>query len=66
MEDDIFYAIGSGSTAKCISRRLGIDYELLGVDLVRNKKLVKRREFEQHISNILENKKQNLILRFKK
>ena len=42
MEDDIFYAIGSGSTAKCISRRLGIDYELLGVDLVRNKKLVKK------------------------
>jgi hypothetical protein len=33
---------------------------------VGNKKLVKRREFEQHISNILENKKQNLILRFKK
>ena len=42
MEDDIFYAIGSGSTAKCISRRLGIDYDLLGVDLVRNKKLVKK------------------------
>ena len=34
MEDDVFYAIGSGSTAKCISRRLGIDYELLGVDLI--------------------------------
>ena len=52
MEDDIFYAIGSGSTAKCISRRLGIDYELLGVDLVRNKKLVKKDMTEEELWEI--------------
>ena len=52
MEDDIFYAIGSGSTAKCISRRLGIDYELLGVDLVRNKKLVKKDMTEEELWKI--------------
>ena len=52
MEDDVFYAIGSGSTAKCISRRLGIDYELLGVDLVRNKKLVKKDMTEEELWEI--------------
>ena len=43
---------GSLHTAKCISRRLGIDYELLGVDLVRNKKLVKKDMTEEELWKI--------------
>lgn len=40
MESGIYYAIGLGSTAKCISRLLGIDYELLGIDVIKDKKLI--------------------------
>lgn len=49
MERDVCYAIGSGSSAKCIARRLGIDHELLGVDLVRDKKLIAKDMTEQQL-----------------
>ena len=42
MDPDLFYAVGSGTSAKCICRYLGIDGELLGVDVIRDKKLVKK------------------------
>lgn len=40
LDPNVTYAIGSGSSAKCISRRLGIPYELLGVDIIRNGQLL--------------------------
>lgn len=40
MEPNVPYAIGSGSSAKCISQRLGLPYELLGVDVIRDGKLL--------------------------
>ena len=49
MQPDVYYAVGSGSTTKCISRRLGVDYELLGVDIIRNKQLVARDVTEQQL-----------------
>ena len=49
MEPGVYYAIGSGSSAKCISKRLGIDYELLGVDVVKDKKLVAKDVTEQQL-----------------
>lgn len=40
MEQDVCYAIGAGTTAKTISQALGVSYELLGVDVVSNKRLI--------------------------
>jgi len=40
MEPGFYYAIGSGSTAKCISKLLKEDFELLGVDIMLDKKLI--------------------------
>lgn len=49
MEPGVYYAIGSGSSAKCISQRLGIGYELLGVDVVKDKKLIARDVTERQL-----------------
>lgn len=49
MECDTYYAVGSGSSAKCISRKLGIDYELLGIDIIYNFKLVAKDVTEQQL-----------------
>ena len=49
MEPGVYYAVGSGSSAKCISQRLGIDYELLGVDVVKDGKLVAKDVTEQQL-----------------
>lgn len=40
MEDDVYYIIGSGTTPMHILEELGLDYTILGVDIVQNKKLV--------------------------
>ncbi|MBR0173133.1 MAG: ATP-NAD kinase family protein [Lachnospiraceae bacterium] len=42
LEPDVFYAVGSGSCAKCLPARLGIPYELLGVDIIRNGETVEK------------------------
>ncbi len=49
LEDDVYYAVGSGSCAKCLSRRLGLDYELLGVDVIRNRKLLAKDVTEEQL-----------------
>ena len=40
MEEDIPYLIGPGTTTRAVKAALGIDYTLLGVDVVRNKRLM--------------------------
>ncbi len=49
MDPDAVYAVGSGSTAKCVMRRLNLPYELLGVDLIQNRCLIKRDVTEQQL-----------------
>jgi predicted polyphosphate/ATP-dependent NAD kinase len=39
MDDKTIYILGPGTTARAIMQRLGLDYTLLGVDLVQAKKL---------------------------
>ncbi len=38
MDPDLYYAVGSGTSAKCICRFLDIPFELLGVDVIRGGK----------------------------
>lgn len=49
LEPGVFYAVGSGSTAKCISRLLEVEYELLGVDIIRDRKLVEKDVTEERL-----------------
>lgn len=39
MEENVYYAVGSGSTAKCVPAALGLPFELLGIDIIQNKSL---------------------------
>lgn len=40
MEADVYYIIGSGSTLSPIMDKLGLENTLLGIDIIKNKKLV--------------------------
>lgn len=40
MDRNSIYAVGSGSTAKWIMRRLALPYELLGIDLVQDRQVI--------------------------
>lgn len=50
MEDDRLYILGPGTTVRAVAEELGIsDFTLLGVDLVRNEKLVAKDVGEEQI-----------------
>lgn len=53
MQDDLFYIIGSGTTTMYIMKELGLDYTILGVDIIKNKKLVAKDVNEQQILDII-------------
>ena len=53
MEQDVLYIIGSGSTMMKVKEKLGGGGTLLGVDLVRNGKMVFRDATEKQILNAL-------------
>jgi predicted polyphosphate/ATP-dependent NAD kinase len=58
MEDDVVYIMGAGSTVKAVGDALGIDKTLLGVDIVKNSKIVHKDAAEKDIlSNIGEKTK---------
>ena len=49
LEPGVTYAVGSGSTAKCILQRLGLPYELLGVDILRDGALLAKDVTEEQL-----------------
>jgi predicted polyphosphate/ATP-dependent NAD kinase len=62
MSDDYFYLIGPGSTTGCILQALGLDYSLLGIDLIHQKKLMGKDLNEAQILEKISSKKIGLIL----
>jgi predicted polyphosphate/ATP-dependent NAD kinase len=62
MEDDYHYIIGPGTTTRPIMEVLGLDYTLLGVDVVYRKKLVARDANEKTLLHITEGKKAKIIV----
>jgi predicted polyphosphate/ATP-dependent NAD kinase len=52
---DVLYIIGPGTTTMEVKKRLGIDGTLLGVDAVRNGKLIKKDACEKHLLDIIKN-----------
>lgn len=49
MKPNHVYAVGAGTTAKCLMRELGLPYELLGVDLIKNGQLLASDVTEEEI-----------------
>lgn len=62
MVDDVYYIIGSGSTLRPIMEKLEIENTLLGIDIVKNKKLVASDVNEQEILEIIGDDKAKIIV----
>lgn len=62
METDVFYIIGSGTTPMYIMKELNLPYTVLGVDIIKNKKLVKKDCNEKDILDTIKDERAILIV----
>jgi predicted polyphosphate/ATP-dependent NAD kinase len=62
MEEDDIYIIGPGTTTKAVLAAMGIQGTLMGVDVVKNRKLIARDCSESELLDMIENGKIKLIL----
>ncbi|MEA1994371.1 MAG: hypothetical protein U9N35_08300 [Euryarchaeota archaeon] len=62
ISDKFVYIIGPGTTTRAIMKKLGLEYSLLGVDLVHNKTLIGKDLNEKELLEKIEGKKTKLII----
>lgn len=62
MEEDVLYIIGSGTSTRPIMEKLGLPNTLLGIDLVKNKKLVASDVNEKEILHHIQGNKAKIIV----
>lgn len=62
MKEDEVYLIGAGSTTKAITERLNVDGSLLGIDAIKNKKLLGKDLREDDIKKLTNNEIVNLLI----
>lgn len=62
MEKDVVYIVGPGSTTAPIMQKLGLNYSLLGVDVVLNGKLLAADANEQQIIELIKGEKAKIIV----
>ncbi|MHC1598492.1 MAG: ATP-NAD kinase family protein [Candidatus Methanofastidiosia archaeon] len=62
MEYGVLYILGGGSTVSAISEMLNIEYTLLGIDVVKDKKLIKKDANEAELLSLLEPEKRAAII----
>jgi len=62
MEDGVFYIICPGTTTAGIMERLNLDYTLVGVDLVRDKKLVAGDLSEKQILDVIKGREVKIVV----
>lgn len=62
MEEDVFYAVGAGTTTRRIMECLEIPNTLIGVDVVCNKKLVAADVSERELWQIAESRELRVVL----
>ncbi len=62
MEKDIFYILGPGTTTREIMICLNLEYTLLGIDIIKNKKLVAKDLSESEILEIINSHETKLII----
>jgi predicted polyphosphate/ATP-dependent NAD kinase len=61
-EDDCYYIIGPGTTTRAIMDRLGLENTLLGVDVVREKKVVASDVAEQQLLELVKGGKARIVV----
>lgn len=61
-EPDTYFIVGSGSTTRPIMESLGLPNTLLGIDIVKNRKLIKNDANERDILDIIEGKRAKIIV----
>lgn len=62
MSNTDHYIIGPGTTTRTIMEKLGLDYSLLGIDIVYRRRLVGKDLNEEEILNLIRGKQNKLIL----
>lgn len=62
MEKDTYYIIGGGTTMRSVMQKLELPYSLIGVDVVKNKKVVVNDATEKQILDTIKGKKAKLVL----
>ena len=62
MEKDVLYILGAGTTLKKIAELLNVEKTLLGVDAIKNKKIVAMDVNEKQILDIIRNEKKVKII----
>jgi len=62
IEENTIYIIGPGTTTRQIMLCLGLEYSLLGVDVVQNRKLLAKDVAEYDILKLIRGKKSKLIV----
>jgi len=62
MDHNCFYIIGPGTTTRPIMEKLHLDYSLLGIDLIYNKKLIGKDLSEKEILQHTRGKKAKIIV----
>ncbi|WP_164690205.1 ATP-NAD kinase family protein [Paraclostridium sordellii] len=62
MKEDIVYIIGPGTTTRALMDILNLDNTLLGVDILKNKKLLKKDANERDILEAIKNQKSMLVI----
>lgn len=62
MEKDVVYIVGPGSTTAPIMQKLGLNYTLLGVDVVLNGQLLAADANEQQILELIKGEKAKIIV----
>jgi len=62
MEPDMLYIVGPGSTTAVILEQLGLNYTLLGVDVVKNRQLLRSDTGEKDLLGLIEGNKAKIIV----
>lgn len=62
MEEDLLYIIGSGTSTRPIMEKLGLPNTLLGIDIIKNKKLIASDVNEKQILEHIEGEKAKIIV----
>lgn len=62
MKDDVFYIIGSGTTPMYVMKELNLPNTVLGVDIIKNRKIVKKDCNEQDILDIIKDERAYLVV----
>ena len=62
IEDDILYIIGPGTTTRAIMDALGLENTLLGVDAIRNKRLLGSDLNETQLLHMIKGKKSKIVV----